>query len=249
MNQDNIKASIDSIESFGLVDGPGIRIVVFFNGCKLRCKYCHNPEMWTKKDDNYTPQQLVDKVKRYKKYFKHNGGVTFSGGEPLLHSKFIIETAKLLKQENIHIALDTAGVGLGDYEELLKYIDLVLLDIKHTTKEGYENITGQEITEVEKFILELNKQNKPVWIRQVIVPGIMDNEEYIDSLITYLKKIKKIERIDFLPYHRLGREKYQALNLNYPYEDKQDMDKDKCDKLYKTFMQKYQMGNSISSYN
>ena len=239
MNQDNIRASIDSIETFGLVDGPGIRVVVFFNGCKLRCKYCHNPEMWTKKENNYSPQELVEKIKRYKPYFKDKGGVTFSGGEPLLQSKFIIETAKLLKQENIHIALDTAGVGLGDYEEVLKYIDLILLDIKHTTKEGYKNITGLEITEVEKFIKEINKQNKKVWIRQVIVPGIMDNKEYIDNLVKYLKNIKNIERVDFLPYHRLGREKYLAMNIDYPYEDKQDMNKDSCDKLYKYFEEQY----------
>lgn len=239
MNQDNIRASIDSIETFGLVDGPGIRVVVFFNGCKLRCKYCHNPEMWTKKENNYSPQELVEKIKRYKPYFKDKGGVTFSGGEPLLQSKFIIETAKLLKQENIHIALDTAGVGLGDYEEVLKYIDLILLDIKHTTKEGYKNITGLEITEVEKFIKEINKQNKKVWIRQVIVPGIMDNKEYIDNLVEYLKNIRNIERVDFLPYHRLGREKYLAMNIDYPYEDKQDMNKDSCDRLYKYFEEQY----------
>ena len=190
MNQDNIKASIDSIETFGLVDGPGVRVVVFFNGCKLRCKYCHNPEMWTRKENNYSPQELVDKIKRYKPYFQDKGGVTFSGGEPLLHSKFIIETAKLLKEEDIHIALDTSGVGLGDYEELLPYIDLVLLDIKHTTKEGYKDITNLELDEVEKFIEVCNKLNKKIWIRQVIVPGIMDNEEYIDSLVEYLKHIK-----------------------------------------------------------
>lgn len=239
MKNDNIRASIDSIESFGLVDGPGIRVVVFFNGCKLRCKYCHNPEMWTKKEDNYSPQELVDKLKRYKPYFKHNGGVTFSGGEPLLHSKFIIETAKLLKQEDIHITLDTAGVGLGDYEEVLKYVDLVLLDIKHTTKEGYKQITGLELDEVEKFITEVNKQNKPVWIRQVVVPKIMDNKEYIDSLVNYLKHINNVERVDFLPYHRLGREKYLTLNIPYPYEDKTDMDKEECDKLYKYFESQY----------
>ena len=239
MNQDNIKASIDSIETFGLVDGPGIRVVVFFNGCKLRCKYCHNPEMWTKKENNYSPQELVEKIKRYKNYFKNNGGVTFSGGEPLLHSKFIIETAKLLKEENIHIALDTSGAGLGDYKEVLKYIDLVILDIKHTTKEGYKNITGLDITETEKFIEELNKQEKPVWIRQVIVPGIMDNEKYIDSLVDYLKHIKNIERVDFLPFHRLGREKYLSLGIPYPYEEKPEMDKETCNKLYKYFEIQY----------
>ena len=239
MKNDNIRASIDSIESFGLVDGPGIRAVVFFNGCKIRCKYCHNPEMWTKKEENYTPQQLVEKIKRFKPYFKDRGGVTFSGGEPLLHSKFIIETAKILKEENIHITLDTSGVGLNDYEEVLKYIDLVILDIKHTSKEGYKELTNLDIYHVEKFIEELNKSNKPVWIRQVIVPGLMDNKEYIDSLVNYIKKIKNIQRVDFLPYHRLGREKYLTLNIPYPYEDKQDMDKEKCNELYQYFIEKY----------
>ena len=239
MKNDNIRASIDSIESFGLVDGPGIRAVVFFNGCKLRCKYCHNPEMWTKKEENYTPQQLVEKIRRFKPYFKERGGVTFSGGEPLLHSKFIIETAKILKEENIHITLDTSGVGLNDYEEVLKYIDLVILDIKHTSEEGYKELTNLDIDHVEKFIEELNKSNKPVWIRQVIVPGIMDNKEYIDSLVNYIQKIKNIQRIDFLPYHRLGREKYLTLNIPYPYEDKQDMDKEKCNELYQYFIEKY----------
>ena len=239
MNQNNIKASIESIETFGLVDGPGIRVVVFFNGCKLRCKYCHNPEMWTKKENNYTPQELVDKIKRYKSYFKNNGGVTFSGGEPLLHSKFIIETAKLLKQEDIHIALDTAGVGLGDYEEVLKHIDLVIFDVKHTDPDEYKELTNLEITESEEFIKVMNQLNKPVWIRQVIVPGIMDNYEYIDNLIKYLSKIKNIERIDFLPFHRLGREKYISLGLKYPYEEKDDMDKTKTNELYQYFIEKY----------
>ena len=239
MNQNNIQASIDSIETFGLVDGPGIRVVVFFNGCKLRCKYCHNPEMWTKKENNYTPQELVDKIKRYKSYFKNNGGITFSGGEPLLHSKFIIETSKLLKQENIHIALDTSGVGIGNYEEVLKYVDLVILDIKHTDPLEYKDLTGLEINEANSFIKDLNNSNKPVWIRQVIVPGIMDNYEYIDSLINYIKNIKNIERVDFLPFHRLGREKYLTLGIEYPYENKNEMDKEECNKLYKYFQEHY----------
>ena len=147
-----MKASIDSIETFGLVDGPGIRCVVFFNGCMLRCKYCHNPEMWKKREENYTPEELVKKIKRCEPYFKKNGGVTFSGGEPLLHSEFIIEVCKLLKKDNIHIAIDTSGVGLGDYRELLSYVDLVLLDIKHTNPEEYRNITGLEMKEVEHFL-------------------------------------------------------------------------------------------------
>lgn len=231
--------SVDSIETLGLLDGPGIRTVVFLNGCKLRCKYCHNPEMFNKKENNYTPSELVKKIIRNKPYFKNGGGVTFSGGEPLLQSDFIVECAKLLKKENIHIALDTAGVGNGNYKEILSLVDLVLLDIKHTDKDGYKKITGHEMKEIDDFILELNKSNKKVWIRQVVVPGIMDNEEYIDSLVNYLKQIKNIERVDFLPYHRLGREKYIKLGIPYPYENKKEMDKEKCIELYNLFLKKW----------
>ena len=121
-----VKGAVDSIETFGLVDGPGIRTVVFLSGCKLRCKYCHNPEMWVRGRENYTVEELAERILRNKKYFIRKGGVTFSGGEPLLQSKFIISVAKILKTHDIHIALDTSGVGNGDYEEVLKYIDLVI---------------------------------------------------------------------------------------------------------------------------
>ena len=233
-----IKGSIDSIETFGLVDGPGIRTVVFLNGCKLRCKYCHNPEMWKKKENNYTPVELAKKIIRNKPYFKrNNGGVTFSGGEPLLQSEFIIEVCKILKKENIHIALDTAGVGNGNYNEILSYIDLVILDIKHTTKEGYLNITSHTIDDSLEFIDNLNKSGKDVYIRQVIVPGIMDNIDYLKSLKEFIKKIKNIKKIEFLPYHSMGKEKYHKLGIKYPYENLKDMDKDKCNELYKEFLQ------------
>jgi len=234
-----MKASIDSIESLGLVDGPGIRVVVFFNGCKLRCKYCHNPEMWQKGEENYTPEELVKKILRYKPYFQKNGGVTFSGGEPLLHGDFIIQVCKLLKKENVHIALDTAGVGIGNYEKILKNIDLVLLDIKHIHDAGYHEITGGNMEEVDKFIKELNKSNAKVWVRQVVIPNVNDNSEYIASLIEYLKQIKHIEKVEFLPFHRLGREKYTLLGLKYPYEDKSDMDKQRCSQLYNEFAKKF----------
>ena len=199
--------------------------------------------MFTKKEDNYDIDTVYNKILRCKPYFKNTGGVTFSGGEPLLNDKFIIELSKKLKKENINIAIDTAGVGNGSYEEILKYIDLVILDIKHTDPKSYKELTGQEITHVENFIQQLNKQNKKVWIRQVIVPDLTDNKEYIDSLVNYLKKIKNIERVDFLPFHRLGREKYISLNIPYPYENKPDMDKEKCNKLYKYFLSKYQKEN------
>ncbi len=236
-----MKASIDSIETFGLVDGPGIRTVIFFNGCTLRCKYCHNPETWTLKEKNYDTDTLVKKILRNKPYFKrNNGGVTFSGGEPLLQIDFLLEICKKLKEENIHIALDTAGVGIGKYKEILKLVDLVLLDIKHITKKGYKDLTGKDIDESKKFIEELNKSGVPVWIRQVIVPGIMDNDEYIDGLVKYLKKIKNIEKIEFLPFHHLGFEKYKKLDIPNPLKDVEEMNVDKCNELYQKFIKKYE---------
>lgn len=236
--------SIDSIESFGLVDGPGIRTVVFLNGCKLRCKYCHNPEMWKMGNRNYTPEELAKRIIRNKPYFRRNrGGVTFSGGEPLLQSEFLIEVCKILKDENIHIALDTAGVGNGNYEELLSYVDLVLLDIKHTTREGYKDLTGKEMDSFLEFVEALNKSGKSVWIRQVIVPGMMDNDTYLKGLKDILKKINNIERIEFLPYHTMGKEKYEKLNIPYPFENLEAMDKEKCQELYQRFMENYYEGN------
>lgn len=234
-----IKGAVDSIETFGLVDGPGIRTVVFLSGCKLRCKYCHNPEMWVRGQENYTPEELAKRILRNKNYFLRKGGVTFSGGEPLLQSKFIIEVAKILKEFSIHIALDTAGVGNGDYEEILRYVDLVILDIKHTDPDGYLELTGYPMEESLKFIDALNKSGKSVWIRQVIVPGLMDNDFYLDELVKTVKTIKNVERIDFLPYHKLGSEKYLALGIVNPYQELPEMDKEKCDNLYQKFMKKY----------
>lgn len=232
-----IKGAVESIESFGLVDGPGIRTVIFLSGCKLRCKYCHNPEMWVKGTENYTSEELVKKVIRNKPYFaRNNGGVTFSGGEPLLQIDFLIETCKLLKEKNIHIALDTSGVGIGRYNEVLPYIDLVLLDIKHITNKGYLDITGQPIKEFYKFIEELNKSSTKVWIRQVIIPDVNDTEEYMINLANFLKQIKNIEKVEFLPYHKMGDEKYNKLNITNPYLEKEAMDKDKCEKLYAYFL-------------
>lgn len=229
--------SVNSIETFGLVDGPGIRCVIFMNGCKLRCKFCHNPETWNFDKKNMTSDEVVKKVIRSKPYFKrNNGGVTFSGGEPLLQKDFLIECMEKLKKENIHIALDTAGVGIGDYEKILSLTDLVLLDIKHTDPNGYLELTGQPIDEFNNFLKYLNNSGKKVWIRQVITPGITDTYEYLKSLKEYLKNIKNIERVDFLPYHSMAKEKYKKLGLNYPLENTLDMDKDKCNKLFDEFI-------------
>lgn len=224
----NYSASIDSIESFSTKDGPGIRTVIFFNGCKLRCLFCHNPETWTKKEDNITVEELYNKIIKFKPYFNNNGGVTFSGGEPLLHSDFIIELSKLLKKDNINIALDTAGVGNGNYEELLKYIDLVILDIKDYREDEYKKMTGQSMSEFNNFLKTIEKLNKKIWIRQVIVPEINDNVDYILGLKEYLKKIKNIEKMELLPYHTMAIEKYKKLNIEYVLKDTKAMDINKC---------------------
>lgn len=235
-----MQGSINSIETFGLVDGPGIRTVVFLNGCNLRCKYCHNPEMWCMQKNNMTVDKLVEKIIRNKPYFKrNNGGVTFSGGEPLLQIDFLIAVCKKLKEENIHIAVDTSGNGLGKYDELFKYVDLVLLDIKHVNQEDYKELTEGDINKSLEFINELNKTSIPVWIRQVVVPGIMDDDEYLNDLKQFIKTIKNVERIDFLPYHKLGSEKYDKLGIINPYKDMPEMDKEKCNLLYEKFTKLY----------
>lgn len=229
--------SIAAIETFGTVDGPGVRTVVFLNGCKLRCKYCHNPEMWQMQSKDITPSALAERIIRNKNYFGETGGVTFSGGEPLLQSEFLIEVCKLLKKENIHIALDTAGVGLGNYEEILKYIDLIIFDVKHTDPESYKSLTGSSINESLKFLEVANKLNKKFWIRQVVVPGMMDNDAYLNSLKEFLKNINNIEKIEFLPYHKLGSEKYIKLGIDNPYVNMPEMDKQVCDELYQKFIE------------
>lgn len=237
------KGSVASIETFGLVDGPGIRTVIFINSCNLRCKYCHNPEMWKMGSLNYSSSEIVEKVLRNKPYFKNGGGVTFSGGEPLLQYDFLLETCQKLKKENINIALDTAGIANCNYQKLFKYIDLVLLDIKHINKEDYINITGKDFfNQFMQFIKELNKTDIEVWIRQVIIPDVNDNLEYIKKLSDFIKEnIKNVTRIDFLPYHKLGDEKYKNLKIVNPYKDKVEMNKEKCNKLYNEFLNFYKL--------
>lgn len=229
---------INSIETFGLVDGPGIRTVVFMSGCKLRCLYCHNPEMWVMCGNQMTTDELLKKIISNKPYYKrNNGGVTFSGGEPLLQKDFLLAILPKLKEEGIHVAIDTSGVGIGDYDKVLTYTDLVILDIKHTNTSGYEHLTGYKMDEVENFIKHLNNSHCEVWLRQVIVPGLTDQKAYIDSLKAYIKKINNVTKIEFLPFHHLGFSKYIDLNIPNPLLDTPEMDKDACEKLYAYFKQ------------
>ena len=231
-------ASVNSVETFGLVDGPGIRTVVFFNGCKLRCKFCHNPEMLKKQEDNTSIDELYNKILRSKPYFKDNGGVTFSGGEPLLHIDFLIPLCKKLKEDNIHIALDTAGVGLGDYEELLKYIDLVILDIKDYREDYYKDMTGHSIDDYNFFLSEVQRLKKKLWLRQVVTPGYTDSMEYMKGLKEYISNIKNVERIELLPYHTMAIDKYKKLNMEYKLEGVPEMDKKRCEELEQFLRQK-----------
>ena len=233
-----IKGKIHSVESMGLVDGPGIRVVVFMQGCALRCLYCHNPDTWTldgNKDAlDFTPEELVNKISRFRSYFeKSGGGVTFSGGDPLKQPEFLKETLKLCKEAGIHTTLDTSGVGFGDYEEILKYTDLVLYDVKHLTREGYKDMTGIEIDETQKFLEACKKMGTKMWIRQVVVPGKTDSEEYIRELGKFIKTLDNVEKVELLPYHLLGVNKYDTLGIKYRLEGLEAMDKEACKALYK----------------
>ena len=233
-----IKGKIHSVESMGLVDGPGIRVVVFMQGCALRCLYCHNPDTWTldgNKDAlDFTPEELVNKISRFRSYFeKSGGGVTFSGGDPLKQPEFLKETLKLCKEAGIHTTLDTSGVGFGDYEEILKYTDLVLYDVKHLTREGYKDMTGIEIDETQKFLEVCKKMGTKMWIRQVVVPGKTDSEEYIRELGKFVKTLNNVEKVELLPYHLLGVSKYETLGIKYRLEGLEAMDKEACKELYK----------------
>ena len=227
-----MKGKVASIETMGLLDGPGIRTVVFLQGCPLRCLYCHNPEMQDFKTEvsEYTPKQLVDIIKRYKPYHKDGGGVTFSGGEPLVQKEFLLECLKLCKKNGIHTCIDTSGYG-SDYNEILEYTDLVILDIKALMPADHVRLTGQKIEKVLQFLHDCQKKHKKMWIRQVIVPGINDTKENVLRLKDFVSQLKNIERVELLPYHDMAREKYKKLNKEYPLSDTPVMDKEKCREL------------------
>lgn len=223
---------IHSIETMGLVDGPGIRTVIFFQGCSLRCSYCHNPDTWeVNKGKKMSVIELVNKAKRYKSYYRDNGGVTISGGDPLMQIDFLIELAKALKEEGIHVALDTAGHGFGNYDELLKYIDLVLLDIKETDDERYFLLTKGRKKDNKKFLEALKKAGTKIWIRHVVVPNLTDKKEHLEALAKEISEIDNVDKIQLLPYHNLGESKYDKLGLEYPLKGVEQMDKDKTKEM------------------
>lgn len=221
---------IHSIESMGLVDGPGIRTVIFMQGCRLRCIYCHNPDTWalnSGKAEKLTAENLLNQLLRYVPYHGSDGGVTFSGGEPLLQKDFLIEILSLCKKNGIHTCIDTAGAGDGDYRKILELTDLVIMDIKHYDAAGYKKITGCDISAADRFLKTACTMNKDIWIRHVVVPGLTDSEYHLTGLENYLKQIRNIRRIELLPYHVLGVSKYAAMNIAYPLEGTPPMDESK----------------------
>lgn len=233
-----MKGIINSIETMGLLDGPGIRVVVFMQGCCLRCKFCHNPETWNKNSGKeVTVSEIVNLVERYKNYFGEDGGVTFSGGEPLLQADFIEQCIIQLKKLGINTCIDTAGFGY-DYDNVLKLVDLVLYDIKQIDQCKYKELTGQDISQTEKFLKTCQNLNKRMWIRQVIIPSYNDSIEYMDSLAEYISKLNNIEKVELLPYRTIGVDKYRKLNISYPLDNVPDMDKDECNKLNKYLIKK-----------
>ena len=218
---------IHSFESFGTVDGPGIRFVVFLKGCPLRCKYCHNPDTWTKEGASvFDVDYVVNQALKYRGYFGDKGGVTVTGGEPLVQIDFVIELFKALKKEGINTACDTSGItfnlqnqeNVKKHLELLQYTDLFLLDIKHIDSKEHKDLTGVDNHNVLEFAKFLSDNNKRIWIRHVVVPGITLNDTYLIELKKFIDELKTVEKIEVLPYHTMGTVKYKNLGIEYPLE-------------------------------
>ena len=216
-----MKGYIHSVESFGTVDGPGVRFVVFFQGCPLRCLYCHNPDTWAiHGGTEYEAQEIIDKMVRNLPFYE-TGGITATGGEPLLQLEFLTELFKLAKERGIHTCLDTSGVLFDkncteSYDRLMEKCDLVMLDIKHMDEGEHIRLTGASSKHVFDFMEYLRKKGKRVWVRHVIVPDITYKDEELLSLGEYLKPFDNVEKIDVLPYHTLGVSKYESLGVEYP---------------------------------
>ena len=212
-------ARIHSIESFGTVDGPGIRFVIFMQGCALKCKYCHNRDTWNVNGGNLISiDDLLDKIERYKSYIlPSGGGVTVTGGEPLLQVKFLINLFKELKKRDIPTAIDTSGMFdiTDEIKELLSYTDLVLLDIKHINDEKCKDLVGFSNKKELDFARYLSDNNIPVWIRQVIIHGITDDEEDLLALKRFINSLNNVKKIELMPYHELGKFKWENLGFNY----------------------------------
>lgn len=219
---------IHSLESFGTVDGPGIRFVVFMQGCPLRCRYCHNPDTWeVHQGKEYTIEQLTDEILKYKSFMDlSGGGVTFTGGEPLLQAKFILEVCRTLKEAGISsIAIDTSGFVRNDaVKSALEYVDLVLLDIKSFDPEIYRRVTGADLAPTLQLLDYLRERNITTWVRYVLVPGLTDNPESIQRLSAHLREYPNVEKIELLSFHKMGEFKWKELGLEYQLSETKEPD-------------------------
>lgn len=223
------KGFVHSVESFGSVDGPGIRFLIFLQGCPMRCQFCHNPDSWkTGIGEERTADELLDQAERFRAYWGDNGGITVSGGEALLQIDFLLELFEKAKQRGIGTCLDTSAQlftrkspFFEKFERLMELTDTVLLDIKHIDDEEHRKLTRHSNANILDCARYLSEIDKPVWIRHVLIPGITDKDEYLVRLREFLSTLHNIERIEVLPYHTLGVYKYEKLGIDYPLKDVQ----------------------------
>lgn len=229
---------VHSIESCGTVDGPGIRFVVFLQGCPLRCQYCHNADTWNPEEGTvYTAEALLKEIVKYKSYMRFsNGGVTLTGGEPLMQAEFVQELFEGCKEQGIHTALDTSGFLFHEKtKEVLSVTDLVLLDIKNFHPKKYHELTGAELEPTLDFLLYTREKGIPVWIRYVLVPQLTDDLEDIKAMAEYLSEYPNIERIELLPFHKMGEFKWRERGLSYHLEKTQEPTQEMMDKVRALF--------------
>lgn len=228
----NHKGYIHSTESFGTVDGPGVRFVVFFQGCPMRCLYCHNPDTWKPgQGQQMTADEILEAYRKNEVFYK-NGGITATGGEPLMQLDFLTELFRKAKKQGIHTCLDTSGIMYRkerqeEFDRLFEVLDLVLLDFKHSNEEGHKNLTGLGQKHVLEFARALEEKEIPMIVRHVVVPGITDDETHLKSLGKLLAGFRNLKGLEILPYHTMGKAKYEKLGLNYPLEQVENMDKEK----------------------
>ncbi|MBQ8298090.1 MAG: pyruvate formate lyase-activating protein [Ruminococcus sp.] len=224
---------IHSTESFGTVDGPGVRYVVFFQGCPLRCLYCHNPDTWDFKGGReVTADELLEEYDSYKEFLK-SGGITVTGGEPMAQPEFLAELFAKAKQKGIHTCIDTSGIMFKPdshekIDKILENTDLLMLDIKHIDDEEHKKLTGMSNRNILAFAEYLCEKNIELWVRHVVVPGITDNKEYLFKLGEFLAHLKNVKALDVLPYHDMGKVKYKNLGIDYPLEGVEPLPKEKA---------------------
>jgi pyruvate formate lyase activating enzyme len=218
---EDVKGRVHSIETFSTVDGPGIRSVIFLQGCPLRCQYCHNPDTWaTDAGQEKSAKEIIDFLERYRGYYKASGGgITISGGEPCLQPLFTKALMQECKKRGLHVALDTSGwVSSSVLKDLLQYADLVLLDIKHVDPTMHRQLTGKDNAPALQAGRLISQAGIPLWVRHVLIPGVTDDAEHLMRLAEFLRSLATLQRVDILPYHRMGEHKWQELGLAYTLE-------------------------------